>query len=161
MLFNHPMSESSNVISEMLPLQRVRFGSSAQSKKNAFEQIAELFAVSQEIVHRHDIFDGLVARERLGNTSLGYGVALPHCRLAHIEKPIACFIHFRKGIDYDAQDKLPVDLLFSLIVPEDAEVEHLNLLADISSLFHQETFRQSLRQAGSAKELYQRLTSAE
>jgi PTS system nitrogen regulatory IIA component len=148
------------ILSDILTPQQVRFSASAQSKKKAFEQIAELFTTQQESVGKYEIFDGLVARERLGNTGLGHGVGLPHCRLEGLEKPIACFMHFRNGIDYDAMDKVPVDLLFSLLVPIGFEEEHLSLLAEISRILHEESVRLALRGATSAKELYQRLIDA-
>lgn len=158
--FSNTMISEIKILTELLTPQQVRFGASAQSKKKAFEQIAELFTTQQETVGKYEIFDGLVARERLGNTGLGYGVALPHCRLEALPKPMACFMHFRKGVDYDAMDKVPVDLLFSLIVPIGFEEEHLLLLAEISRIFHEGPVRQSLRQAKSAKELYQKLIDA-
>ncbi|MBS0290140.1 MAG: PTS sugar transporter subunit IIA [Proteobacteria bacterium] len=142
-------------LSDVLTLNRVVSPGIVHSKKKAFELIADTFCLSIPTLNAHHIFDGLVERERLGSTAIGYGVAIPHCRLKKIDQALGCFILLKDGIDFDAEDHLQVDLLFSLVVPQAAQEIHLELLANIAKLFHQEPFRRSLYSASTREELYQ------
>lgn len=145
-------------IKDILTKNRIVFNASAQSKKKVLELIAETIAAHTDL-SAHDIFDGLVARERLGSTSIGHGVAIPHTRLEQIDHVIGCFILLKDGIDFDALDHSKVNMLFSLIVPMEAGEAHLELLATLANLFHQEPLRMQLKNAVSIDELYQRLIS--
>ncbi len=147
-------------LSDILSLDRTVYCAIANSKKKALELIAQTFCLSVPSLNEHDIFDGLVQRERLGSTAVGYGCAIPHCRVSETEHAIASFIMLKEGIDFDAEDHQEVNMLFSLIVPMDAQEMHLELLATIARLFRQETFRRQLYQAKTRDELYQRLIGA-
>lgn len=147
-------------IHDILTLERTHFALRAQSKKKALELLSESLTTDLIQVRAHDIFDGLIMRERLGSTAIGHGVAIPHTRLAAIDKTLGCFISLKDGIDFGAEDNENVDLIFALIVPAETDEMHLELLASIAHVFGQESTRQSLRQAKSREELYERLTHA-
>ncbi|MBS0286217.1 MAG: PTS sugar transporter subunit IIA [Proteobacteria bacterium] len=144
-------------LSDILTLDRTVYSAIVHSKKKALEYIAETFCLSIPTLNAHDIFDGLVQRERLGSTAIGHGVAIPHCRLEATTQAYGCFVLLKEGIDFDAEDHQQVDMLFSLIVPMEAHEEHLEFLATLARLFREETFRRQLYQATSRDELYQRL----
>ncbi|MDD0972762.1 PTS IIA-like nitrogen regulatory protein PtsN [Pseudomonas fontis] len=125
------------------------------SKKRAIEQIANLIAKEVPELGMQDVFESLLAREKLGSTGFGNGIAIPHCRLKGCKDPISALIHLDAPIDYDAIDGAPVDLLFVLLVPEAATDAHLELLRQIASMLDRKDVRDRLRAAGSSDELYQ------
>jgi nitrogen PTS system EIIA component len=129
------------------------------SKKDALDTLAKTIADSDNSTSQTEVFDCLIARERLGSTGLGNGVAIPHGRLKLGKKTIAAFIQLDKGIEYDAVDKLPVDLLFALIVPEDSTDEHLQTLAKLAEKFSDTETLNKLRQSSTSTEMYSILTS--
>ena len=129
------------------------------SKKDALDTLAKTIANSDNSISQTEIFDCLIARERLGSTGLGNGIAIPHGRLKNGKKTIAAFIKLDAAIDYDAIDKVPVDLLFALIVPEDSTDEHLQTLAAVAEMFSNEkTIRKLRRRYNSSEEIYSILT---
>lgn len=142
-------------LSELLTLDRIACDLSVQSKKRAIEKISELISRGDSKVTTNEVFDSLLARERLGGTGIGHGVAIPHGRLKNTEMTIGAFIKLQQAVDFDAIDNQPVDLLFALLVPENSTQEHLQVLASIASMFNEEPVREKLRQAKSAEELYQ------
>ncbi|MCK4705461.1 MAG: PTS sugar transporter subunit IIA [Gammaproteobacteria bacterium] len=129
------------------------------SKKRALEFLADLLARKTEADKSFDIFQLLTEREKLGSTSLGHGIALPHARTDLCKQAIGVFIRTKKGIDFDSPDHEPTDLLFALMVPEHYTDEHLNILAGLASMFNDEIFCQNLRSADNDAELFHRLTS--
>ena len=115
------LASSANMIdfSSILSPSRTRTSFPASSKKRVLEQAAEVIAsASSDLTSRH-LFDQLMARERLGSTGLGEGVALPHCRLDGTRSIIGAFLHLDSAIDFDSNDGEPVDLIFVLVVPMD------------------------------------------
>ncbi|WHI48326.1 PTS sugar transporter subunit IIA [Microbulbifer sp. VAAF005] len=125
-----------------------------EQQKKLLLNIAQAIA---EQYPQHDsdtVFNQLIARERLGSTGIGDGVAIPHCRLPGCDSPIGVLCTTQPAIDFDSVDRQPVDLLFTLLVPEDAEQEHLDTLAEIAALFSDSLVRDKLRQAQSSDELY-------
>lgn len=129
------------------------------SKKRALELLADLLAKQSQANKSLEIFQLLTEREKLGSTSLGHGIALPHARTDLCEKAIGVFIRTKKGIDFDSPDHQPTDLLFALMVPEHYTDEHLNILAGLASMFNDENFCHNLRSADTNIELHHRLTS--
>ncbi|WP_095107829.1 PTS IIA-like nitrogen regulatory protein PtsN [Pseudomonas sp. Irchel 3E20] len=125
------------------------------SKKRALEKIANLIADQVPDLEMQDVFESLIAREKLGSTGFGNGIAIPHCRLKGCESPISALIHLDAPIDFDAIDGAPVDLLFVLLVPEAATDAHLELLRQIASMLDREDVRKKLRSAQSSEALYQ------
>ena len=125
------------------------------SKKRVLEQIANLVARELPDLDGQDIFESLVAREKLGSTGFGNGIAIPHCRLPGCTKPISALLRLESAVDFDAIDGAPVDLLFVLLVPEAATDEHLELLRQIASMLDRSEVREQLRQAPTSERLYQ------
>ena len=125
------------------------------SKKRVLEFIANLIAREQPGLDAGELFEALIARERLGSTGFGNGIAIPHCRLPNFNAPISAVLRLETPVDFDAVDGAPVDLLFVLVVPPAATDEHLELLRQIASLLENEEIRQRLRQADSSESLYQ------
>ena len=130
---------------------------SATSKKRALEILSHYLAASQTSLNEVDIFDKLLERERLGSTGLGESVAIPHCRMAEASQAMIALVTLDQGIDFDARDGKPVDLLFALIVPEDCTETHLKLLAAAAEMFSDADFCKSLRTCDSSEALYQLL----
>ena len=134
-------------------------GAEVISKKRALELLAALLAKQSQASKSLEIFQLLTEREKLGSTSLGHGIALPHARTDLCEKAIGVFIRTNKGIDFDSPDRQATDLLFALMVPEHYTDEHLNILAGLAGMFNDEQFCNNLRSASTNNELYHRLTS--
>lgn len=130
-------------------------GLPASSKKKVLESIAKTMAMHVPNIQEISLFNSLVQREKLGSTAIGHGCALPHCRTMNIDQAYASFFKLSRPVDFDAPDKKGVDLIFSLIVPEDATNLHLSLLANIAELLNNATIRAGLRHAKSNEELYQ------
>jgi len=125
------------------------------SKKKVLEYIATLIHREVEGLEMQDVFEALVAREKLGSTGFGNGIAIPHCRLKGCTAPISALVHLEAAIDFDAIDGAPVDLLFVLLVPEAATDAHLELLRQIASMLDRKEVREQLRSAPSNQALYQ------
>ncbi len=134
---------------------RALVGVPGGSKKRVLEQIAQLIARELSTLETQDIFESLIAREKLGSTGFGNGIAIPHCRLAGCESPISAVMHLETAVDFDAIDGAPVDLLFVLLVPQAATDEHLELLRQIASMLDRAEVRERLRAADSSETLYQ------
>lgn len=100
-----------------------------------------------------EIFNGLIARERLGSTGLGHGVAIPHGRFNDLTQTIAILVRFAQPVDYDAVDGEPVDLAVALMVPEHSTEEHLQLLATLAEMFSDGQMRGALRQAATPQQI--------
>jgi nitrogen PTS system EIIA component len=101
------------------------------------------------------IFESFIAREKLGSTGFGNGIAIPHCRMPGCTSPLSAVLRLDVPVDFDAIDGAPVDLLFVLLVPEAATDEHLELLRQIASMLDREDVRERLRRASTGQELYQ------
>jgi PTS system nitrogen regulatory IIA component len=125
----------------------ISIADSASSKKRILEQAARLLAGSADEPSTEQIFERLFERERLGSTGLAGGVALPHARMPGIEESRGAFLRLAEPIDFDALDGQPVDLVFALLVPEDANDEHLQLLARLATMFNEQELRDRLRTA--------------
>ena len=125
------------------------------SKKRALEKVATVIAHQVPELEMQDVFEKLVAREKLGSTGFGNGIAIPHCRLAGCSAPISALLRLDAAVDFDAIDGAPVDLLFVLLVPEAATDAHLELLRQIASMLDRTDVRTRLRQAESSEALYQ------
>lgn len=107
------------------------------------------------------VLDGLIERERLGPTGFGGGTAIPHCKVAGIDMPVAVFAKLAKPVDYDAVDDEPVDLVCALVSPAQDGASHLRALAEISRLFRDEKFRTQLRGTANSDAMFALLTLSE
>lgn len=148
-------------IAEFISPERVVRQSKVTSKKRALEVVSGLIAGAQPNLLETEIFDCLLARERLGSTGIGHGIAIPHGRLKSVARPIGAFAALEQGVDFDAMDGAPVDLVCALVVPSESTEEHLQILASLAALFSDAHLRDSMRRAASAAELYTLLTGEE
>ncbi|MBE0505330.1 MAG: PTS IIA-like nitrogen regulatory protein PtsN [Marinospirillum sp.] len=146
-------------INEILTLERTLFGVPGGSKKRVLEYFSKFIAQQIPQLDAEEVFSRLIARERLGSTGIGQGVALPHCRISHCKEAVGTFIRLRDKIDFDAIDGQPVDLIFLLLVPEEANEAHLQTLALLAERFSNETLRKELRKTDQPKQLYQLIAS--
>ncbi|HHH38829.1 MAG TPA: PTS sugar transporter subunit IIA, partial [Sedimenticola sp.] len=133
-----------------MTLERVSAHHPAGSKKRLLEAAGALLAGAVEGLEPGQVFERLLERERLGSTGMGQGIALPHARMAGVERAVGTLIQLDKGIDFDAIDGQPVDLVFALLVPEQATGEHLDILAGLARLFSDPAFASRLREAEDA-----------
>ncbi len=132
-------------LQELLTPDRLACHSEAHSKKRALQEVSHLLSASEPALREDEVFDALLSRERLGTTGLGHGVAIPHGRLAHLPRARAAMLKLDHGIDFDAVDAQPVDLIVALLVPAEATEEHLNLLAQLAEMLADERFVTRLR----------------
>jgi PTS system nitrogen regulatory IIA component len=142
-------------IPEILSPDRILCSGDITSKKGALEALSKLMAGSEPSLTYTEIFDCLNARERLGSTGIGNGIAIPHGRFQHIKQPVAAFLKLEAGVDYDAVDQKPVDLMFSLLVPSDSTDEHLQILSCLAEMFSDATLIDRLRQESSPGNIYE------
>lgn len=125
----------------------------ATSKKRAFEEAGLLFE-SQHGLSRALVTDSLFARERLGSTGLGHGVAIPHGRIKGLKAPMAAVFQLENPIGFDAPDELPVQLLIFLLVPELATQKHLEILSEIAELLSDSVLREQIKSSNDAASLH-------
>ena len=125
-----------------------------RSKKTTLELIANLFSEQLSDIDGDSLFTNFVARERLGSTGFGDGVAIPHCRLPGLRRIHAALISLSEPIDFDAADDQPVDLIFALVVPEEQNDEHLTTLSAIAALLTDGETRTVLRNCTDSEQLY-------
>ncbi|MDR0275261.1 MAG: PTS IIA-like nitrogen regulatory protein PtsN [Burkholderiaceae bacterium] len=142
-----------NRLASILPQSQVLVAVDASSKKRAFEEAGLLFE-SQHGLSRALITDSLFARERLGSTGLGHGVAIPHGRIKGLKAPMAAVVQLAQMIGFDAPDEQPVRLLIFLLVPEAATQKHLEILSEIAELLSDASLREQLKNAESAQALH-------
>ncbi len=143
-----------NRLASILPPAQVLVGVDATSKKRAFEEAGLLF----ENLHglsRALITDSLFARERLGSTGLGHGVAIPHGRIKGLKAPMAALVPLAPPIGFDAPDAQPVTLLNCLLVPEAATQKHLEILSEIAELLSDAALRERIKSSPTAADLHQ------
>jgi PTS system nitrogen regulatory IIA component len=132
-----------NQISKILLPDNILLDTESTSKKRVFERAGLLFENNQQIA-RSQVFDSLFAREKLGSTGLGQGVAIPHGRIAKLRDATAAFVKTSHPIPFDAPDGQPVNLIFVLLVPERATDLHLQILGELAQMFSDTQFRNRL-----------------
>jgi PTS system nitrogen regulatory IIA component len=148
------------LISDLLSPERILCDVHSSSKKRLLELISEELARNSGELSKREIFESLCARERLGSTGLGKGVAIPHGRVKGTQHVEVSFFRLRKPLPFDAVDGEPVDLLFALAVPEDCSEDHLKLLSQIAELFSDPDLLHELREAENSGRLLQLLSHA-
>lgn len=126
-----------NFLSQILTLQRTRCRVAAPNKEQLFVNIARILCDDQPSLPYDEVLDRLNAREKLGSTGMGSGIAIPHCRISHCARPLGGLLTLEEAIPFSAPDAVPVDLLFVLLVPVQAHQEHLDILANIAQLISQ------------------------
>ena len=143
-----------NLIAQLLPPSNVIAELDSASKKRVFEQVGLLFENTLHIA-RSQVFDSLFAREKLGSTGLGQGVAIPHGRIKGLRDAAAAFIRMKEPIPFDAPDGKPVNLICILLVPEKATDQHLQILSELAQMFSDKTFREQLQNSNDPAAIHQ------
>lgn len=141
----------------LLQPQAVKTIASCTSKKRLFHDLGELAEANYDLRANH-VIDALIEREGLGPTGVGHGVALPHARMSGVDRVVGLFLRLEKAIDFDAVDRQPVDLVFALIAPENAGVDHLKALALVSRTMRDSGVCAKLRANHDASTLHAILT---
>ncbi|HEU4460416.1 MAG TPA: PTS sugar transporter subunit IIA [Methylibium sp.] len=149
-----------NRLSAILPASNVLVDVEATSKKRVFEQAGVLFENHHSIA-RATVTDNLFARERLGSTGLGHGVAIPHGRIKGLKNPLAAVVRMQQSIGFDAPDDEPVSLLIFLLVPEAATQRHLEILSEIAELLSDRALREKLKTEPDAARLHELIANWE
>ena len=147
-----------NRLASILPPAQVLVRVDATSKKRAFEEAGLLF----EALHglsRALVTDSLFARERLGSTGLGHGVAIPHGRIKGLKAPMAAVFQLAAPIGFDAPDEQAVSLLIFLLVPEAATQKHLEILSEIAEMLSDASLREKLVSSADAEQLHGLISS--
>ena len=127
---------------------------SSESRKQILSTLADAIGAKHGIDGR-DIFDAVIERENLGSTSVGEGVAIPHARIPALDKPVGAFVKLDQGVDFDAIDGRPCDLIFMLLAPHAAGADHLRALAQVSRTFRNADLRAALRDASDVDAIQQ------
>ncbi|MDQ6684956.1 MAG: PTS sugar transporter subunit IIA [Pseudomonadota bacterium] len=149
-----------NRLAAILPVADVLVGVDATSKKRAFEFAGLLFE-NQHAIARATVTDNLFARERLGSTGLGHGVAIPHGRVKGLKHPLAAVLRVTTPIPFDAPDDEPVSLLIFLLVPEAATQRHLEILSEIAEMLSDRELRERLKADGEAADMHRLIAAWE
>lgn len=138
-----------NLIANLLTSDDVVVGLDASSKKRVFEQAGLLFE-NRHGIARSTVYDALFAREKMGSTGLGLGIAIPHGRIKGLKEARGAFLRLATPVQFDAPDGQPVNLVFVLLVPEAASEHHLQLLSELAQMFSDRAFREKLAAAPDA-----------
>ena len=150
-------------IADLVTPERVRLEAGITSKKRALELLGTLLssdAATRPELPANLVFEALSAREKLGSTGLGHGVAIPHGRMNEIDAPRVAVLRLQEGVEFEAIDHEPVDILIALIVPEEATSEHLELLAQLARGLSQPDNIAAIRRAADAPALHQAAVTA-
>lgn len=147
-------------LERILSAECTRFDLLATSKKRALELAGEVLSAHFPELEAGAVFDALMARERLGSTAVGEGVAVPHCRTDGAREPVAALLHLHEPVDFDAPDGSPVDLLFVLVVPAEENELHLKLLAGAARVLSDAGCRRALRDADTDAAMFEAAVDA-
>lgn len=147
-------SSSMNKIAELLPAANIVLDLDADSKPRLFDAVGALFERTSGL-SKSVVTASLAARERLGSTGLGQGIAIPHGRIKGLAQATGAFVRLHAPIPFDAPDGRPVEQVFVLLVPEQATEAHLQLLSELAQMFSERAFRDQLSSAGDPAELAQ------
>ncbi|WP_281715985.1 PTS IIA-like nitrogen regulatory protein PtsN [Alteromonas sp. CyTr2] len=140
-------------IQAIVSLDRTECAVQCNSKKRILEIIADIAAKQNENIDQATVLNSLMARERMGSTGIGNGIALPHGRLAGLEKVIAIVVTSTPAIDFDALDEKPVDIFFALLVPEEQTEGHLQTLATVAGKLSDKETIKAIRRATTSDEI--------
>lgn len=141
-----------SLIADILPVENILLNVDVGSKKRVFEEIGLLLEKSCGLP-RNDVFECLFAREKLGSTGLGQGVAIPHGRTAAVQEIVAAFVRLSEPVPFDAPDSKPVQLIFALLVPETGAGQHLEVLSSLADIFTAKADREKLLEAATPEEV--------
>ena len=154
----HNQHPNMNRLAAILPSAQALVQVDVTSKKRAFEEAGLLFE-NLHGLNRALVADSLFARERLGSTGLGHGVAIPHGRIKGMKAPLAAVFRLAQPIGFDAPDEQPVGLLIFLLVPEASTQKHLEILSEIAEMLSDTSLRERLKKSCDAQDLHQLIVS--
>ena len=140
-------------ITQLLPTENIVLDLDASSKKRVFEKVGLLFENNQGIASSA-VFDSLFAREKLGSTGLGQGIAIPHGRIKGLKAARGAFLRLAAPVPFDSPDGKPVSLLFVLLVPEQATEQHLQILSELAERFSDRSCRETLNTTDSVEAVF-------
>jgi PTS system nitrogen regulatory IIA component len=149
-----------SLIAKLVSIQDTVLDLDVSSKKRVFEHAGLTFENNHHIA-RSQVFDSLFAREKLGSTGLGQGIAIPHGRIKGLKEAVGAMIRMNEPIPFDAPDGQPVKLIFVLLVPERATDLHLQILSELAQMFSDKAFRDQLLLATSASAMHQLISEWE
>ncbi len=141
-------------IHNFLSVSRTKSHVDGISKKRVLETLAKVFADDISAFNVDELYQNLISREKLGTTGIGGGIAIPHCRFNTEGATYCACLTLETPIDFDAVDNKPVDIIFAMLVPENAESSHLEMLAKLAEMLQQPALVKRLRDATSDAELY-------
>jgi len=144
-------------IRDVLTLPCIDINMQGRSKKRVLEMAAELIDSHSVTIKASELFPALLIREKLGNTGVGDGIAIPHCQLHSCVNPVAAFIRLDTPIDFDALDQKPVDLLFVLVIPKGDQEEYLELLQEMALYLKDTVVQEKLRTSTNTQDVYNTL----
>ena len=147
-----------SLVAKILSPSHVLVDLQASSKKRLFEQAGLLFENHDKIA-RSVVFDSLFAREKLGSTGLGQGVAIPHGRIKGLKEALGAFLRLAQPVPFESPDSQPVSLAFILLVPEKATEKHLQILSELAQMFSDRALREAMLSAPDAAHLHQLITA--
>lgn len=142
------------LLENILTEDRTRVNVQSASKKRTLETLAQIFAEDIDIIDADELFQYFINRERLGSTGIGHGIAIPHCRFKTAGQTFAACITLEEPIDFDSVDSEPVNVIFAMLVPEDAEANHLQTLASIAESLQKPEYVTALRKSTTSSELF-------
>ncbi|HEU4442361.1 MAG TPA: PTS IIA-like nitrogen regulatory protein PtsN [Burkholderiales bacterium] len=143
-----------SLVAKLLTPAHIALDLQLSSKKRLFEQAGLLFE-NLDGIARSLVFESLFARERLGSTGLGQGVAIPHGRIKGLKEALGAFVRLAQPVPFDAPDGNPVSLVFVLLVPEKATEKHLQILSELAQMFSDKALREAMTRAPDAAALYE------
>ena len=143
-----------NLVAKLLPPANVAVDLTVSSKKRLFEHLGLLFE-NNHAVASSIVFDSLFAREKLGSTGLGHGVAIPHGRIKGLKDALGALVRLAAPVPFDAPDGKPVGLVFALLVPEQATEKHLQILSELAQMFGDHELREAMNAAADSAALHQ------
>ena len=147
-----------SLVAKLLCPANVAIDVSVSSKKRLFEHLGLLFENNHGIASSL-VFDSLFARERLGSTGLGHGVAIPHGRIKGLKDALGAFLRLGAPVPFDAPDGKPVNLVFALLVPEQATERHLQVLSELAQMFSDRPLRDAMSAAANPASLHQLIST--
>ncbi len=144
-------------LATLLEPARVLNNVEARSKKHALEILSELIAGAYEDLSPADIFEALLDRERIGNTGLGDGIAIPHGKVADLDAATGAFLKLNEAVDFGARDGKPVRLIFAIAVPDDDEQDHFENVAETARVLANKDLVRMLDQVNGSRALFETL----
>jgi PTS system nitrogen regulatory IIA component len=147
-------------ISALLSPQKIFIDTEVTSKKKLLELIANIVADRTQL-GQSIIYNNLLNRERLGSTGLGDGFAVPHARVPDLDKTVGCFFRLKEPVNFESPDNLPVDLVFTIVIPQEATEEHLLILSALARIFSRAEVCEAIREAANKEEIEAIIRSAE